>query len=223
MPVLLTDWLDEVLEQAGGCTTSVATRALKLAGREFFRDSLAWQQWLGPVDVAPNTYVDFNTSAPTGSKIALCLFGKFKADNGEEYPLPPISWERIPKDTADSPQAFVTDGPNLVQVVPDVLTAKTAVLSIRAAFFPVDETTNLPDYAYDRFHETILAGALFRLYSSNDKPYTNATLAGMTYKLFKQGIGRFRDEAMRRYSRGDRLISFPGGWNAPSLHQGLSI
>ena len=222
MPVTLADWLDEVLEQAPGCVTEVAKRALKLTGREFFRDSLAWQRWLGPVDAVPDTFTDFNAQAPAGAHVGYPLIGKFKTATSEIV-LRPLNWERIPKESADEPRFFITDGPNKARVVPDVKNTKTAVFSVLYSIVPDDTSTSLPDYSYDLFHEAILTGTLARLFLSNDKAYSEKVLGKVNMQLFHRYIGRFRDEARRKYNLSDTSIQFPRGWDSSYRYTGVGF
>lgn len=219
--VALTDWLDEVLELAPGVTTDVAKRALRLSGQEFFRDALVWAQWLGPYDAAPSTVVDLNTKVPTDTVVGYVLDAKFVGSNGKYYRIYPRNLERVPEEQpVQYPSYYITTEPHLLELKPDLRAAMPASLEVRVALVPQTEDVALPSHSYTTFHDPVLSGALYRLFSSNDKPYSSGELSKYHYRIFRSGIGRFRDEARRRFNLSDSQVKFPPGWNAPGLYTG---
>ena len=213
----LQNWLDEVLEQADGCPQEVALRALERAGREFFRDSTAWIDWITGLDVTPNTSIDLNSGAPTGTQVAYAFFATLLDSGGKRYVLRPMNGYPIPApDPVDYPTNFVLDGYSTLTVVPDVKSAKTGELDVLCALMPLDRNTVLPDQSFDHYHEAILSGALGKLMSTTDRPYTNLELAKFHLNRFRVLIARFRDEARKRYGIVDQMVAFPvRGWAKP--------
>ena len=213
----LQDWLDEVLEQADGATTEVALRALERTGREFFRDSTAWIEWITGLNVSPGTPISLNPNAPANTEVAYVFLASLPDAAGKEYVLKPLSGYPIPApDPAEYPTHFVLDNYSVLSVVPDVKTAKTGELNVLCALMPLDRTTELPTQAYEHYHEAILSGALGKLYATPNKPYTNVDFAKFHLRRFQTLISKFRDEARRRYGFADTQLSFPvAGWAKP--------
>lgn len=80
-----------------------------------------------------------------------------------------------------------------------------ALLALR----PVALDANLPDELFSLWFETILSGALFRLYSQPLKPYSSAQHAAAHGSLYSRGIAVARARATMGFSGQDRPWRYP--------------
>lgn len=74
-------------------------------------------------------------------------------------------------------------------------------LRINAALKPTRAATTFPDWIYERYVETIAAGAKWKLLSTPKKPYTDMALAAHYEQEFIAGCGEARVRAARAGSR----------------------
>ena len=77
------------------------------------------------------------------------------------------------------------------------------------ALKPVSFSTNLPADLFVQWFETILAGTLFRLYSTPMKPYSSSQLAQFYGREWRKGIARARGIAQKQYTNGGGRWSYP--------------
>lgn len=66
-----------------------------------------------------------------------------------------------------------------------------------------------PQHILTRYHDQIVAGALFHLYSQPKKPYTDDTMALIHSRQFNRGISMAKTESNREWSRRDSPWRYP--------------
>jgi hypothetical protein len=87
---------------------------------------------------------------------------------------------------------------------------KEGVVPWAALTFPRAYVANSIPVIFERYwYEHIMDGALSKLLSQQDKPYTNPQLAGYHGKRFRNGISQARDMAQRQFSNSERGWSYP--------------
>ena len=81
--------------------------------------------------------------------------------------------------------------------------------SAHLALKPVSFTTNLPPELFIQWFETILNGALGRLYMQPAKPWSSPQLGAYHTKKYKGGIAMARGIADKQYTNGGGRWRFP--------------
>jgi hypothetical protein len=85
-----------------------------------------------------------------------------------------------------------------------------ALLALKPTSFDIEFDPQL----FQQWFETILDGALYRLFMQPAKPYSNAQMAQFHGKMYKAGCQRARVVATKGYTNG------PGRWAFPYFAQG---
>jgi hypothetical protein len=82
-------------------------------------------------------------------------------------------------------------------------------VTVRAAMKPKRSATQVEDILYENWAEEIVHGALFRLFSTEGMPFTNAGAATAHMALFKMGVNKALLEASRGRTRAERIVRVP--------------
>lgn len=177
----IATWLQDILPRTPGVVRAVAKREFVLAAREFYRQSASWRETLAAVDVTAGdpTY----TATPTDATSEVLQIVAVEYDG---LPLDPKVDRPLGDVPTGTPTMWYPTGRSTFVLWPTPETTKLATLIVRVLLQPKDDTTTLPDMAYQLHYDALLDGVLGRLYAHPAKPYSNLT--GAQYHL-----GRFRN------------------------------
>lgn len=88
------------------------------------------------------------------------------------------------------PRWFYLPNETTVRLVPAPFEAQNNVVSLRAVLAPSTEACDIPAVEFDRHRDTIVSGALVRLYAIPKKPWSSASLTDHHEKLYREGLRR---------------------------------
>lgn len=205
--VSLDAWTDEVLVNAPGASQEAVQFAVERAVAEFLRRSGAWFEELPSFALRVNKvdyYLDTGGLGPI-------LFVHQLTYNG--VPLKPYtSSMNTPSGTAIAPQGWrgYLKEPAKVTIYPTMsATPEHEVVPFVSVGYSPECRERLPDIFMSHWYDTVLSGAVSRLLSQQNKPYTDATLALFHGKRFSAGIATARDMGRRQFMSVDESFTFP--------------
>lgn len=178
-----------------GCPNPVLDHALMKASREFCASTGAWKEWTDPV-TASGTAQRFDFDLPTSTELVEV---KRASVNGKDvhvlgpqflpgdWQLPDTTYPRAALILISMTEYIVYPKP----VAGDVITIQTAVQ-------PAITATGVSDDLYSNWAEEISFGAMYRIQSSKDKPYTDLAAAGRAKAQFDSAVSFAKNEEYRQ-------------------------
>lgn len=112
------------------------------------------------------------------------------------------SWGDDWRDRNGTPFAFLQYSPTIVTLYPKPDTSITAGLKIQIATRPTQASTTVADSILEYWNETIVAGALARLYTHAGRSYSNPQAAPAQYARFMSGVNDAKAQRQRGLTRG---------------------
>jgi len=195
--------------RAAGVTDEQMQIEFLQAARDFFSESLAWQNDQSLAIAAPTTTVSTagwlaGGTVITGAEVVAPLDVRFN-----DISLAPVA---AVSDTAaaevNTPQVYTFNLSGLITLVPQPNSAG-GTLHIFVGLRPTIVTPVIPDVQLSQWFDGLLDGTLTRLYEQPGKPFSNAALAMVHAKRFRARISKARDIANRGFGRGGAPWSFP--------------
>lgn len=221
--VSLEEWADELTSHVNGATVPAMKGALRATFREFCIHSGAWMRQLPPMDLVDGQFRYKIEQPPDARVLYIRAIGYNDSELGASDAR---GWNAIlfPSTTpwaqmarrgyigGGRPQSFVASlevgGEFDLFPAPgqDLALALRPIVSLGPI---ADRADTLPESIH-RFHfDVILDGALGRLMSQQEKPYTSLRLASYHLKRFRSGMSRSRDMASRHFSTAESQFMFP--------------
>lgn len=173
---------------------------------QFFNESNSWVEDIS-LAVAPNvlTYTVVLAEVPSGQVMRLSGV--------------------IDNNRVVQPAIMSLDFTTIVLRDP-VSSAQTFTASLIKTVRPEDCDDNLmpvaPDWVFQKYYRTLLAGILGKMMMEDGKPYTNQALGVLQLKDFTAGIAKARVAAAHRNTFGVNAWVFPGGWSSRTQRGGVS-
>lgn len=190
MTVAVSTWLQDILPRTPGLVRAVAKREFMLACREFFEQSFAWREVLGPSSVVAGT-----ASYPQSPVSAdILVAGILSVEYGGRS-LYPRSRKPAGEVLTGLPDSYYIDNVSTVVLCPTPLADAASVLNVYVALTPNLTSLVLPDIADTLFRDALLDGVLARLYAHPAKPYSNPLLAQHHAQRFRAAMGNYTGRA----------------------------
>lgn len=205
----LEQWIKPLQLRLTGAPYPLIKAELQATVADFYQRTLAWRDTVGPFTVnADDEFVYLNPIDNYANVIHTIEAYIQKSDNDKRglgvLTRPP--YLRTPAE----PDSFFCAEPYTLQLSPRPLSSLGAVLYVYAALTPIKNADRLPQIAVSHHFEAILAGAISRLASIPNKPWTDGQLAEMKRREYRRGIVEARDAANRGYSASaDTPFRFP--------------
>jgi len=208
MTVKLETWLDELATHAPGASIPAMEQALQSALKDFLLRSGAFAKEIPGVLLRKDRPTYTLSKQPEGPIIFLYeLFYKGRTLSF----VPAENWLRL-QPNAGEPTHFrrYVDEPLRFTVWPTPSAdLPERVIPYVAFGYGIKCQEYLPDLFSTHWYEYILSGAIFKLCSQQNKPYSDATLAQVHAKLFRAGIATARDQARKQFTRSETPFVFP--------------
>jgi hypothetical protein len=190
---------------------------LENAMREFFIESQAWQEELGPYDIVQNTDLELDDLEQLqDDEISVAYVKEVRV--GEWYATP-ITKDPGPVDEVSAEERsdlyYYCPQPNVIHFEPPMDGDLSGITYVRAVLRPKNCRSIIPDYVGTHFFEAIIDGTLGKLYAYNsDFPFSDTTAAGYHLRRFRTHIVQWKDQANRKFTTADAAWRFPqsGGW-----------
>ncbi len=189
-------WLKDVSVYVPGIHRSVLKRQLILACREFFEQSWAWRQTLGPLNIVANqpTYMlsPFNSTTDVVGVLGVTINGIPIYALPEEPSYPPST---TPLQTVNLPAGYYMLRPDVLALAPVPNPTTPQTMKVLCALKPKSSVSQVPKIAVTNFYDAILAGVLYRLLNQPAKPYSNPALSMYFESRFRTLIGTYAGKA----------------------------
>lgn len=221
----LTQWYPEVLPWVQGCPPQFVRAKVLSAIEELCRRTLYWQVEAAPIDivaaqasyplVSPTTdtlITEVVHAFDSGNRIIsrsedeldlnwpkFCAEGAF-FDGGDIL----TPWRQVTSDNAYF--FYLPDNQTNLRLVGIPTTTKIAGLTVRLALRPLPTATTMDDSLYNHLHEEISWGAIGRLLSIPDKPWSNGKLSVYYSELFEEAIEETKGRIVRSRTRDNRSV-----------------
>ena len=108
------------------------------------------------------------------------------------------------RDDTGTPRAYVADDPYGIRLYPTPDEAVDVIVEL--AVKPSRDSIGIEDYIYDRYVEVISHGAVQRIASIPQKPYTNPQVAQMAMIEFIKGKAAARTEVYKSFTRNNTQV-----------------
>jgi hypothetical protein len=205
--------LPEVLPYVPNCPEMSAVNAIRNAVIEFCTGSWYWQHDCYPIPAIAGLN-EFEPDLPTQTKfvgVVDAFFGGRPLKPNDEATLRNRYANRDFRAWQGTPAYWYQTDPDKLLLVPtpDTEAAKFS-LDLRIAVAPTRVSTGADDALFERYAETIAAGAIARLKAVPGQPYSDQAGAQVALILFKKAIVEARSLIERNMTRGPLRVRFNG-------------
>lgn len=194
-----------VLPFVSSCPDDTVLHNVRLAAIEFFRRTHVWEADLTPI-TADGVSSLFALTLPTDAVIDKVQRVRLKPAGQEARKIAVFEakegQEQVDSGFCTDDFAFTDASRKSITVWPLQLSA-TQILA-RAALKPSQTATTLPDDLFEQYAEVISHGALSKLLAVPEKPWTNASAAGLYGGQFEKVIATSARIAERGFSQSAR-------------------
>lgn len=205
---LTSDWVDDLLVEVPAAMEETVDRAVVAAIQSFFRVSEAWR-YEEDVYLYPGVH-EFALSPPADTYVASLLHAVVTYPNGDTVELKSVPPHQFRKGPHGDPAAcYVTDASLFVDGE-----LEGGVVHVSVVVQPKRTITAVPDSLGDKWFDYIRSGAMARLLTMADRPWTDMTrgfAVAATYEArFDAGVELARREARGDRSRPVRTVAYGG-------------
>lgn len=198
----VTDLISAVLAHAPAAPDPLVARLLVEASREFCEetrywvddnitaDTIAGEATYAPVLPAGATVVDVQEVEHNGKLLTPTTPTKANRDHG-------VTW----RTATGTPVGYLRAGNAAVRVVPAPVEPAVAALRFTLELKPAIGATVLNDVFAEPYSETIVNGALARLFAISDKPWSSATQSARYLTLFYSKFAEASSKAENNRTR----------------------
>lgn len=193
---------DEVMPHANGCTAQLAFDVIRKAAIEFCDQSWIHHYNHPDVSVVANTHT--YSLSPLSETVVVTVLDAW-LDNlqlewkgGDELRQINTRWQAW---TGPRPIYITSETPRSVRLVPTPTVAYANGLRMIVALKPTIVASGLETFIWEEYREQIADGALYRLYLSPGKPYTNLELGAAKRAMFRSHCNKAYNRSMRAFGR----------------------
>ena len=201
----LESFLPEILPDVPGCPSDMAIRALRNTIVEFCEKSLIHQDTMDAITVYENI-TDYDLEPPKNYRIQKImkmwyLGQELEALAPDDLGLPDAYRTNIAGYTASKgpPAGFTQKDVDTFTILPIPDQKYTSSLTMRVALVPLRTMTEVADFLFEIWGETIGFGTKARLMLTPGKPYSNNEAANFNQVRYTTGL----NDARQRASRGN--------------------
>lgn len=199
----VTQLVPNLLSHAPTAPDVLLERALVDAAREFCEETRYWVDDTITMDTVANQDL-YSPTLPADS--VLVDFAEVEYEGQVLTPATPhtlarelgAKWRTL----KDVPKFYMRFGVSMVRIVPFTKDAATAALRFTVELKPALGATVLDDVFAEPFSETIVNGALARLFAISDKSWSSVAKADRYLNLFYSKISEARSRADNARTRG---------------------
>ena len=173
----ISSWIPDVAAQVPGCPNPVITRYLIKVLRDFCQKTLLWDEnLLTPIDVVALT-ADYPLSSDDGDIVHV---DSVEIDGHPIWPISKANLNRLQIDWRDTtqtrPGAYHFGASNTLSLIYTPSQAYTAGLKVWTCLKPLETATEVEDFLWDSYRETILKGTVGKLAQIANMPWTDFAL-----------------------------------------------
>ena len=200
----VSNFFPRVLPFVLGCSDPLAAQAVVDAAIVFCEDSLAIRQVLDPITVSVAGGNEYTIDTPMQQSITRVLTAWIDGVQIAVNPQDQISQLRT--DTGKPVGCYTRRIDSTLTVVVYPIPDASYTLTVECAMRPVRGAAQLENDLYDLWVEPISSGALSRLASIPDQPFTNLGLATAHLNLALRGSSKARVESSYNRTRGTQTV-----------------
>jgi hypothetical protein len=206
-------FLPEVMPWARACAEPVAVQAIRNAAIEFCDTSGWWRYETDVIPLVPNQ-ADYDIPTPDETDVSTLLSAFYNERQlfirtpdqlgGDVF----MDWRSI---GANQPSVVTQMSQSQVRLspYPNVDLVDNPGLTLMLALKPTRDSEGVWKPVYDNYAEAIAHGALARLYSQMETPYSNPDAMIMARRMFNAGVDDARAEVNRAYGRVPITVQIP--------------
>ena len=182
-------------------------RVVLESAREFFRKSRAWRiDFSGAITAGSNAYA---FTQPTGSLVHDIIYAKLQTSNtnlsylrdaGKAYVTP--DWEV----SGVNPKYVTLVDNDTFQILPTP--SSDDVIEMKVVLTLTRDAGEIDDAIVEEFEDTILDGALYRLYEIPNESWSNIQLSRLHHAKFLAGTADAKLRAEETRTPGTRVAAF---------------
>lgn len=208
----LESFLPEILPDVPGCPSDMAIRALRNTVIEFCEKSFIHQETLDPFTAIENV-TDYDLDPPKGYRIQKImkmwyLGREMEALAPDDIGLPDPYRTNINGYNASKgpPAGYTQKDVDSFTILPIPDQKYANAITMRVALVPLRSMTEVEDFLFELWSETIGFGTKARLMLNPGKPYSNAESATYNQARFISGLNDARQRAARGNVRSDLRV-----------------
>lgn len=208
----LESFLPEILPDVPGCPSDMAIRALRNTIIEFCEKSLIHQDTLDAITVYENI-TDYDLEPPKNYRVQKImkvwyLGQELEALAPDGIGLPDAYRTGISGYTASKgpPAGYTQKDVDTFTILPIPDQKYASALTMRVALVPLRTVTEVADFLFEIWGETLGFGAKARLMLTPGKPYSNAESANFNQVRYMTGLNDARQRALRGNVRSDLQV-----------------
>ena len=207
-----TDLYDEILVQVPGAGLSVVKQVVNATLREFFVQSGAWLKQEPPLNIKAGKTDYYLDPQADGDVLYIDAIA---VPLGEGFKFLKAQTEMGAKMTVTTPTSSPTawhgyvDQPGKFTLSPAVNQDITRGLYPFVCLTLPDNRTTVPAWMLRYWKDYWLDGAIGKLMSMPDKPYTNLVTSQYYMRRFRNGMAQARQMARRQFTSADTPFQFP--------------
>lgn len=183
------------------CPVPIASQGILWAAIEFCRRTLIFENKM-TATVSQNDVALFTADDAIISDVDSVYWTPGSNPN-DKRELDPITREEaeewLKRKPTGCPEAFFRPSPNTMRLIP--APGAQGTLTYTLALTPTRQATTLPSFLYDNCWEAIEHGALYKLMSLRNRPWTDMTLAEFHRGQFEILIGSYGAVAVKDGTR----------------------
>src|SRR6478736_6792970 len=224
----LSDLLPYVLQHVPSCTDTQAETAILETVIDFYQRAALYSVDLDPIDVVADQ-AEYDLTNPDGFQIQHVRSGlistyellatseeqldlnwkdlncgftwRYDYDGVFDGPMPPDSWRHA---VSPIPGLVYTPTPNVARLVGIPTEDIDAALILKVVCYPTQAIEEIDDWIYNRYWQVLRDGAVGKLKSMTNKPYTDLRTATDYSDKYEDGVIIAHGAALRSYQRNDR-------------------
>lgn len=194
--VSFESFVPDVLMYAPNCPEFTALHALRLTAIDFCTETHWWKYKSDPIDLTAGEK-EYQIEVPSGAEPVVVVAAWYQ--NRPMFALGHSAknkWQSLDLDSQEGPPMFWSqqDTANMI-VSPVPRVSESEALVIECAVRPLRTASSTNKDLMERWYDEIINGALSRLYSIPNQPYTNYDLAKMRERLYREGVTKGKIDA----------------------------
>jgi hypothetical protein len=203
-------WMKPLQARLSGATEGLVRCELNAAVREFYLQSNAWREQIGPYNIYQGQDVVWLNPVDAYSMVTYVRGAWIEDPETGRKVLQPMTIRNTDNAPGDITH-YSTPDPYVLRLWRMPEESMGAVLWIDATLAPLPDATRLPNIAASHHFEPILEGALSRLLAMPNRPWSDPAL-GMRYsQTFRRRCVEWRSISGQGYNRSD------AGWRYPAF------
>lgn len=206
MSTPLDGWEQTVYSRLSGATMDAIRLEMLQTIDDFSLRSTAWRETVYALDITNgDREVPVIVNGGSQAEVIGVLRVYYKQNRMTDYSHVPFENSAA----AFSGYTCSSEDPSVIQLSNIPTESQAGVIDALVFCKPVDSTVFLPTVYTSQFYDYILSGVLGRMYSHQNRPYTNDALSLAHTRRYMHGVSSARDMAARGFTSNAQNWTFP--------------